>query len=324
VKRFDCRDWLAHLDAYLDGGLAPERRRAAERHLAACPACQELVVQARTNRAQLASGPDDARLTAAVLERTSGSACRRAEQLLPDRTAGGLTRSDATLLEAHLEHCATCRRLAATLAWLEPLLPELGVVEPDVGFTATVLARTSGRAHRTARIDAALQRTAARIGDGWQRLWQRPRIAFEGAYVAVLLVVGLCALPVSPLRDAPPRALAMVQAGPDYWRAGVTLLAAGADRGAAASSAVWSAATGPDSPVGRMVDDVERRGARVQPAYARLRRHIAGFVREMRSGETAAAARQLWDATRAGTALWQAWWRSGGAETQPPADGDRR
>jgi len=320
VNRFNCQDWADLLDDYLDGSLDATRQKLAERHLAACPACQELVAQARTNRAELAPGPDDARLTAAVLAQTSGPACQRAEQLLPDHAAGHLTGADAALLASHLEHCAGCRQIAATLAWLQPLLPELGAIEPDAAFTTAVLQRTSRWVSSGQRLQAFTDRTADRVGRWLERMWQRPRIAFEGAYVAVLLVVGLCALPASPLRDAPPRALALVQAGPEHWSGAVTLLAIVPDQGAAVSRAAWSAVAGPGSPVQRAVDDSERRGARAAPAYGGLRRHVGGFVQHVRQGEPAAAAEQLLATTRDGAALWKAWWRTDDRKTTAPTD----
>ena len=143
----------------------------------------------------------------------------------------------------------------------------------------------------------------------------------KGAYVAVLLIVGLCALPISPLRDAPPRALALVQAGPEYVTSAVTLLAIVPDRGAAVGRAAWSAVAGPDSPVGRAVDGFERRGARAEPAFDRLRRHADGFVEQARQRKLAAAAEQLWGMTRDTAALWKAWWNADDRSTKAPTDG---
>jgi len=324
VNRFECQDWADLLDDYLDGSLDAARQKLAEQHLAACPACQELVAQARANRVDLTPGPDDARLTAAVLAQTSGPACQRAEQLMPDHTAGQLTGADAALLASHLEHCAGCRQIAVTLTWLQPLLPELGAIEPDAAFTAAVLTRTSRWVSTGQRLQAFTDRIADRIRRRSEQMWQRPRIAFEGAYVAVLLIVGLCALPASPLRDAPPRALALVQAGPEHWSSAVMLLAIVPDRGAAVSRAAWSAVAGPDSPVTRAVDDFERRGARAEPAFSRLRSHTAGFVQQVRQGEPAAAAEQLLAITRDGAALWKAWWQTDDRRTTAPPDSTDR
>lgn len=145
-------------------------------------------------------------LTAAILAATSGSPCARAEALLPCLADGELSDEERALLTAHLAHCAPCRALAQSLAWLEHTLPAMATAEPDPRFTAEVLAAIA-----QADASAALPRLDERLADWWRRSWRRPRFALEAAYAATLLIVALTATPVSPLREAPREALALLR-----------------------------------------------------------------------------------------------------------------
>lgn len=145
-------------------------------------------------------------LTAAILAATSGSPCARAEALLPCLADGELSEEEVALLTAHLAHCAPCRALAESLAWLEQCLPALATHEPDAQFTGEVLAAIA-----RAEAAAVLPRFDERLADWWRRSWRRPRFALEAAYAGTLLVVALTATPVSPLREAPREALALLR-----------------------------------------------------------------------------------------------------------------
>lgn len=145
-------------------------------------------------------------LTAAILAATSGNPCARAEALLPCLADGELSEEEVALLTAHLAHCAPCRALAESFAWLESALPAMATAEPDPRFTAEVLAAIA-----QADASAALPRFDERLADWWRRSWRRPRFALEAAYAGTLLVVALTATPVSPLREAPREALALLR-----------------------------------------------------------------------------------------------------------------
>ena len=151
----DCRVWEELLDDYLAGKLPPAQRRAAEEHLAACPDCRELLDTVRGNLGSL-QAPVAEDLTDAILARTSGPACPRAEEQLCDLVSGALAAGEAQLVRAHLEHCRRCQALAVTLRWLLPELREMGEVRPDAAFTADVLRATAPlrrRAGQRAHID---------------------------------------------------------------------------------------------------------------------------------------------------------------------------
>ena len=55
MKTMDCTDIRAMLSGLLDDQVAAETRYLAERHLAECPACRELLSEAERNEALIAA-----------------------------------------------------------------------------------------------------------------------------------------------------------------------------------------------------------------------------------------------------------------------------
>ena len=97
-----CEAIQNRLQELLEGRLDAAVRREIEGHLVGCVECATVIDLLRMDRQQ---APD---LTASVLERTSGSACKRAHELLcdaVDKTLGGI---DAELLALHVDGCAGC------------------------------------------------------------------------------------------------------------------------------------------------------------------------------------------------------------------------
>jgi len=273
-----------------------------------------------------ADAPD---LTAAVLARTSGSACGRAGGLLAAFADGAPDLGDAQLLHAHLDRCPACRALAATLAWLAPELRGMAEVAPDPAFLADVLAATArlrasaaARARRQARFAGRLEAVTRPVDAWWRRQLERPRFALEFAYVATMILLALCATPLSPLRSAPQKALAVVEASPTgvatvsawVWKA---LPASVADVG----RSVWDVTGGQvTGAVSTTADRLAARGRRTAPLRAELARHLGDTGRALVQFDFVQAAGH-WDQTRADlTALWRAW-RTGG---RIPAAGDAR
>ena len=294
----DNRDWEKRWDDLLDG-------------------CSDAAIPA--------DAPD---LTAAVLARTSGPACGRAGGLLAALADGAPDLGDAQLLHGHLDRCPDCRVLAATLAWLAPELRDMAEVAPDPAFTADVLAATArlreaaaARGRRQIRIARRLAAVTGPVDAWWRRQLERPRFALEFAYVATMILLALCATPVSPLRSAPQKALAVVEASPTgvaavsswVWRA---LPADVADVGRAAWHATGGQVT---DAVGATADRLAARGRRTAPLRAEMARHLGDTGRALVRCDFVQAAGH-WQQTRADlTALWRAW-RAGG---QLPA-GDAR
>lgn len=156
---------------------------------------------------------DDAELTRRILDRTSGRACGRAEDLLGSHWDSDLERLDGQLLDGHLDGCAACREIATILDRLQPLLPGLAEREPGPAFTARVLARTS-RVQPVPGLPAPgqIDRLAGWIGDGLRRVWNRPRFALEAAWTAAALTALLVWSPLAPIA-ASDQATGAVQAG---------------------------------------------------------------------------------------------------------------
>lgn len=295
----DSRDWEKRWDDLLEG-------------------CSDVAVPA--------DAPD---LAAAVLARTSGAACGRAGSLLAAFADGAPELGDAQLLHAHLARCPACRALAATLAWLAPELRGMAEVAPDPAFLADVLAATArlraasaARARRQAGIARRLAAVTGPAGAWWRRQLERPRFALEFAYVATMLLLALCATPVSPLRSAPQKALAVVEASPTgvatlsswVWRA---LPVSVADVGRAAWDATGGRITGS---VNDTAERLAARGRRTAPLRAELAQHLEDTGRALVRCEFVQAAGH-WDRARADLmALWRAW-RAGG---RIPAAGDPR
>ena len=110
-------------------------------------------------------------------------------------------------VRSHLDGCENCDSLSLALARLSVELPQLAELPLDDRFVDDVLARTISRRARPARwID--------RIADVWQSLAQRPRLAWEGAYVATLLLLVIFGTPNSPLAGVPAKVLELTRINP--------------------------------------------------------------------------------------------------------------
>lgn len=236
---YGCAELEARLEALVEGRLGAPDRAACAAHLAACAACRELAALAGWTEAgggtREAAVPPE--LLPAILERTTGSACGRAADLLATRAwsdkpaaadpASGLSFAsaapeafgDARLLAGHLATCADCRALGATLAALARDLPALAEVAPDPGFVDDVLAVTSGRqaAERLAPPLTVRERVESFLAGAWRAWVRRPAFAVEAAYAGVLCLLVLGAPIVSlaeparelgrALAEEPPRIL---------------------------------------------------------------------------------------------------------------------
>jgi hypothetical protein len=163
----------------------------------------------------------DADVAAPVMAATGGTPCDRARALLASSRDAALNATDADLLAGHAARCTECRMFAATLAAVTDALPTLAEWDPGPGFAAAVLARTS------------LRQADPSWGDrwraAWQRLVQRPRFAWEAAYVVTLCWLLIFGHPINALdwttarvsavaRETVPARVRVVQTRVVSWR----------------------------------------------------------------------------------------------------------
>ncbi len=314
-RDMDCRAFEALLDDLLAGGLAADVLDRAEAHLAGCAECSALLDIALLNQGALIGG-EVVDQTDAILARTSGGACGRARQLLPDHVDGLLPEPDRDLVDGHLAHCPDCAELAAVLAWTAPVLLELARLEPDPGFSDAVLAATT--ALKAPRV--TWRRRAADLEDRlrgwWDRVSARPRFSFEAAYVGTLIIVALFATPISPLKDAPPRALELIQAGPALaWGDSVLMHDTLPGRALGLGQAAWRG-------VGRAQDQVDAvvtsRRERARPAMASARDNLRDAGRAARGGDLVLALSHMSSLRRDLARAWRLWW-DGAPESSAPS-----
>ncbi len=223
TKFTSCQAVQDRLQDLLDGTLAAGEQRFVQAHLDTCPRCSELVTLMRVDLSGDAASYD---LTAAVLERTTGSPCIRAREILCDYVDDALEAVDRELLTLHIDRCRECAATATGLAGLAQDLPSMAVLALDRGFVADVLAATSSR-----------RRPWSDLGARWGRAWAgwlaRPRFAWEAGYIGAIALwvffstVGaplLASRPALPSREASAQLVDSVQSralalGQQAWSA---------------------------------------------------------------------------------------------------------
>lgn len=205
-----CQTIQQRLQELLDGSLPTDERRSVQAHVDACASCRELAALMRMDLPADETSPD---LTAAVLERTSGSPCIRAQEILCDYVDEILGAVDGELLTLHLERCGECAATATALTALAQDLPSMAALTPDAGFLGEVLAATSSRRRPWADL-------GTRWARGWAELLARPRFAWEAGYIGAMSLwlffstVGaplLASRPPLPSRDATVQLVESVQ-----------------------------------------------------------------------------------------------------------------
>lgn len=212
----DCSEFENRLERLQNGSLTPEEHQAVKDHLAACAPCRELTGAASEGLdippLEMSRG-----LTRSILERTSGPACRRVREHLCDFVDGDLTSSYGEILSLHLAECGDCSALAASLAELKEILPQMGELEPGMNFTFRVLWATS-RQLAEPRISPWL-----RIQQLWLRLIQRPRFSWEAAYLGTILLVSVLGNPLTTFHDLSLRVAAIYQSRSSFTWASIAL-----------------------------------------------------------------------------------------------------
>jgi predicted anti-sigma-YlaC factor YlaD len=320
-----CERINEQLADFLEERLSDVERRAVEAHLAGCAACRQLLEALRGTLGMLGAAglldasdlePGSEGLAAAILARTSGSACSRAQSLLCDLVDATLAPADALLVETHLEHCNRCASLRTTLGWLRGELPQMATLEPRVDVVPEILQATRALGARPgARVDAVV----AAVRRWWSHLVARPRFAWEAAYVATLILVLLFGTSVSPFRGVPSRAMAAIQIDPRQTVQATSqqlrVLHAGIGN---AGSSFWGA-TG-----GRAIDGLQGRAAAyadahpgMTPAWQGLERHSTDLRHSLSARNLAGASLDMRSMSDDLHALWDSFRTP--VATEPPA-----
>lgn len=275
----DCRRFEEQLEPLLTGELPASEVSRVEAHRDACERCARLLAIVQGDH-DVAEAPDGDAFVAALMRKTAGSPCTRAEANLCAWVDGELEASEADLVALHVEHCAQCAAVAAALRLLAHDLAGMAEIDPGPGFTSAVLARTRGAAPHPARA------WAARLREEWQGLLLRPRAALELATAGCFVLLILCGLPFSPMREVPRRALSVAQINP------VAVATSSAQR----AQPLWNDYVVPfwDQTGGRMVqgvraaaDDFAAQRPRAAEALTGLRTHTseAGHALWKRDGQ---------------------------------------
>jgi hypothetical protein len=178
----NCARFARILADYHEGRMPAGDKAMAEAHLKHCPSCRKLL-ELTFGAVDLLPPQMQEGLTRSILERTSGGpACPRVESSLWAFAAGQQSHEESSLIVLHLDHCANCRSMAASLDLIQAVLPTLGEIDPGESFTQEVVRATSGmRRHRPDR--------KSRLVGWWNRMVQRPRFALESAYICTLLLL---------------------------------------------------------------------------------------------------------------------------------------
>lgn len=239
-----CDRFQAAVVAADDVGADLERHEALAEHAASCVDCRAWAAAYAEGAAWWVNG-SAGRLAPDVIAATAGDVCALTRQRLTSATDSPPDASAATLVAGHLGRCEGCRAFAAAWSQVSLALPGLADLDPGLGFTAAVLARTSRR-----RPASWLDRVRA-VGT---RLARRPRFAWEAAYVVTLIWLVVFGPPVAVLdwttarvgavtadavpdgmRDAGSQVLARVETLQQRWTGQVEKASAAVDTGGMAA-----------------------------------------------------------------------------------------
>jgi len=247
-----------------------------------------------------------------VMARTSGSPCERACSQLPNLADGVLEDMDRQLVQAHLEHCTSCRSVAVVLGWVQPMLTDMAVLDPGPAFTQSVVARTSGAVHPLAKAARRGETVGPlgvidRVGRWWQEQFFRPRFAMEFAYVATVVLVLLTSVPGAPLQNEARQAREMVQAGPRSFPLIGDLMIFGEDQIDKMADEVrdytgnrWQ----------NLQTNVELRVERSREPGTTMMDHLELAWDQGWAGQFNQAGYQLLEAAKNFRLTWNQWWRS--------------
>ncbi|MBU1702336.1 MAG: zf-HC2 domain-containing protein [Candidatus Eisenbacteria bacterium] len=180
----DCAAFEKILDRLLGDRLSHAEDQAAREHMVECEHCREVYRLFKTEP-DLLSDETQAELTGAILEQTTGSPCRRLEELLCDHIEGNLDPTNEELVAHHLERCDNCTLLKNILANLSEDLRSMAEIQPDSRFVMDVLDRTIYKPSLKSRVTGTV--TGA-VSGWWSRQIRRPRFPLEVAYSFAMIL----------------------------------------------------------------------------------------------------------------------------------------
>ncbi len=248
-----------------------------------------------------------------VLGRTTGAACGRAAEQLEDLMGDRLAGLDRQLVQAHLEHCTDCRRLAVTVGWLNPLLPDMAEIDPGPEFLAGVLARTTQARRRVAYAEHPTGPAGLmdRVGRWWEKQILRPQFAMQAAYVATVLLVLVFATPGSPLRNVPEQALQAVTAGPQTAPyIGPVINRAGDWLEDGSARAVTAGRSRARNRWQLFDDSLARRTDRTAVSRNEFKAHWQTMIDQAQARELGGAGYEFLEALRTWNLVWDQWWNT--------------
>jgi predicted anti-sigma-YlaC factor YlaD len=198
----DCREFQDRLEAFGAGTLDADIEASMRDHLTSCARCREMesLVRESLDVPEIAVPTD---LTESILQRTSGSPCVSSRELLCGFVDDTLSDIDTDLVGLHLETCDECRSLATTLTRLAQDLPGMAHLSPGESFTGDVLAAT-----------VVPRAPEPRRAPWWERWLQRPRLAWEAAYVGAFVLWLVFSLPVPAVQAMPEKAISWLTRNP--------------------------------------------------------------------------------------------------------------
>lgn len=201
----NCNQTQRRLDALLEETLPAGERALLQSHVQECDDCREILTLLRLGDRP---APD---LAAAILAQTVGDRCEQSRGLLCDLIDLRLEPIDRSLMASHLENCRECDGLSDALLRFKIDLPAMAELEVPSDLTAAILGATSGA------VDAR-SGLADRVRDWAERLWNRPRLAWEAGYVGAMLMWILVSVSGTDLQASLPNPARTTGLSVQQWR----------------------------------------------------------------------------------------------------------
>jgi hypothetical protein len=175
----NCQEFESLFISLLQGKISFSAAETCKAHREICPNCQELWELARLEVVRTPL-PEEEKLLQSVMGKTSGRACGKARELMPDQLDHQLPQIHSALLQEHLNSCDSCNQFYFVLSQLPAELRALAELDPGPSFTWQVMEATL--------CDKPIaQAITTRPAWNWSRWLGRPRLVWEIAYIGTVL-----------------------------------------------------------------------------------------------------------------------------------------